>query len=353
MKKYKHLIACSLLFWCANSQAALVSIDPAVLGEAIASNVQNMMNWAKEEGLKKLQMKMQSQLTGSEIDAENAAATNIITRNGKAMEDVQNLDVKEQAEPDKDAAATLAVQKNTQETRCDTVNTISKKTNKHTKKHADFTSNGPEQTVKRRTAIDDFITTCEGLQEPGEDMSNSPCLKGSLLTGGSTIDTYDEKQQVAVDQYIELVAGVTPTVKSSSEYKNASKSIKNSVLIKEMRPEAFRSLVHTSLQEVAAMRGSPKNQNAAGRPSPLHNLTKFSDDRFGNKEWLKMVQAVHKNKASDDGKNVFPSEIMRKIAVMDAFLVHMSVLQFKQQLRMEALMAAQLALEINPLGSNL
>ena len=66
-----------------------------------------------------------------------------------------------------------------------------------------------------------------------------------------------------------------------------------------------------------------------------------------------MVQAVHKNKASDDGKNVFPSEIMRKIAVMDAFLVHMSVLQFKQQLRMEALMAAQLALEINPLGSNL
>lgn len=345
----KKLIAVSLVLSMSlghndNSEAIVPMADVANLAENIAGNIQDMQTWAKEKALMMMEMDMEAMMEEMSVDNTNNAMSNMIIRTGAATEEVQNLEVAEMTEPDKDACNTIAVQASLNDALCIAADKVRDKTEETLEKNADFTAIPSEQIQKQKEIASEFVEKCLELQDKTVDeenpMATSMCLRASILTGGSTIDTYDAQQSEAVSQYIQLITGPIPSTKKTGTLEKDSNS-RNMTLIGEMRKEAFRSMVSTSLHEIASLRTSPGGVEM----SPLHNMTRFNKDRFGKIDWMATIQNVNPDKKND----VLPSEIMRKMAVMDSFMVHLSLMQYKQQLRIEALQAASLSLASNPL----
>jgi hypothetical protein len=79
----------------------------------------------------------------------------------------------------------------------------------------------------------------------------------------------------------------------------------------------------------------------------------FAADRWGGGEQaidsILTMQNANAEKTSDVTKRTNDTQVIRKIAIMEAFQTYLAVEQYQQQLRMEALQAALLSIEVNPL----
>lgn len=338
------LTICLGLSQTPKSEALIPTTDVAGLAESIAANIQALHQWAEQKSMMMMEMDMMAMMEELSVDNENNAISNVIVRTGAAMQEIQNLEVIEQSIPDKDSCRTIAVQVSLGDALCVVADKIAEKTDERLEKNSGFNKPSSKQIKERNQIAKDFVEQClelqEGIRDPETPIKKSMCLKASILTGGSTIDTYDPNQEKAVNKFIELIAGPIPTIKETGTLSNSGAS-QNKKLIQEMRKEAFRALVDTSLSEVAGMRTSPNGTEL----SPLHHLSEFDKTRFGSVDWMATLQNVNPDKKN----SVYPSEIMRKMAVMDSFMVHMTVLQYKQQLRIEAIQAGHLALDVEPL----
>jgi hypothetical protein len=352
--KLKTMIAIAItsagISYSSNSSAIISFTDYAALVENSAGNIQDMYNWAQEKALTMMEMELTSTLEGLSIDNMNNAIANVISRTGAATQEVQNLEVLEKSAPDKDACATITLQILGKDAECATAEKSSQAIKKAQAKHANYSSGGSAYKDETKKLVEKVVQDCEVLQDPSLEMNDenllasSMCADSGLLTGVTLDgDTLNPDQEKAAALYIDLVTGVEPTFKKSSLLQDDSASY-NKMLVSEMRRESFRSIVITSLNEIKAMRTSPGIDSEAD-PSPMQLLQEFDDDRFGDADWMAELQNV---KASSKN-SIYPSEINRKIAVMDAFSVHLDLLQYKQSLRMEALINGLLALEVDPL----
>lgn len=350
----KKLISTAMLsccmFYTPFASALLPTTDVGNLMEALAGNIQQSASWAQEKSMLMYKMDLSSMLEELSVDNTNNAISNLIIRTGAAKEEVQNLDVMEKSIPDRDAADTLTTQVLEKNADCASSIKTNEKVNKSLEKNCKFDVPEKAQIKDRKKIVSKFIADCESLVDDSitnkdeNKIDKSMCLKASILTGGTTYDTYTKDEEKAVNQYIKLIAGVAPALKNSHKYKD-SKNAHNDVLIKEMRREAVRSLVVSSLTEIANNRAMSSENSNNPLMSKLNALTDFVHKRYQNEHWLKTLENVdHGEKNS-----VMPSQTIRKLAVMDSFLAHMSVLQYKQQLRMEALQSAQLAITADPL----
>ncbi|MNR19130.1 hypothetical protein D3C85_1358980 [compost metagenome] len=161
-----------------------------------------------------------------------------------------------------------------------------------------------------------------------------------FIGSGAESDLLKPEQVKAANYFKELIIGPTPVFKSSSLLDKESESYKKQA-VQEARIEAFRNLAELSFSEVIAMKNTGEN---GSNPSQLFVLQEFSDQRYGDEKWIAQIMNV-------DGatkNSVQPPEVLRHIAVMDSFMIHLELIKYKQQLRMEALQAATLALMIEP-----
>lgn len=349
----------------ASNAIMLPSIDVAVLTETIAGNIQALRNWVEEKTMMRMGMDMESVNAAFGIDNENANAAKQIYSENEARADESRRTALINSKPTNNACKTLANQAMGAAVSCDAEQSLKKSTSASAGKRAGFSSTPTEVKEIEKAIIKETVDTCSLLQDeavaaeyrqlrsqsihgqgsaelkPADLLAMSKCLNPGLLVGtGLTESTFMPEDKVAAEHFKELIIGPVPTFKSSSLLDEKSDAYKKQA-VNEARIEAFRNLAELTYSEAIAMRdGGTDGTN----PSELFVLQNFSDERYGNKEWMSQIQ----NSDEPTKNEVQPPEVLRHIATMDAFMVHLDLIKYKQQLRMEALQAATLALMLDP-----
>lgn len=353
--KFKRtVIAASMVFaisgtYSAPSHAvASVVIDPGAIAEAINGNIQSIKQWAQEKAMSLAKMDFDALLAELNIDNMNNAIANVITRGGLATQDVQNLEVLKESAPDKDACSTLTLQILSDDISCQAADNVKTRISAMTSRNSNFSGNEADYKQNLEASNKNVVDVCKSLTSGDDNDSEDPlkntlCTRADLLIGSSTGDTKTPEETEATQKIIEILTGVSGTFKGSSLLEENSPT-KNAKLIQEIKMEAYRSAVSTSLLEVSAMRDSPTTNGSDPLPSPLALLSKFVEERFGSSEWVSTIGNIN----ADTKNTVYGPEINRKIATMEAFQLNMEMIKLKQQIRMEGLMALMLMYQIEP-----
>ena len=349
----KKVCACAVLLATISGRSnAFIITDIPNLIENIASNVTEIYNFAEEMSQTYLSMDLQSAMAGLGIDAANSLAVQQMTQEAQEAQDKSDAEFMERVMPDSDACDTDTLNKMEQENECMAADLASEQLEKAIKRNSNFSTNQADYRDSIAVIASDMIIECKNLQtgapvDPNNLLSTSLCLSGGIVSGVSVADTMTLNEEAASNSLIDMMAGPIPTYKSSRDVPDNSPR-KNDMILEEMRLEAYRSLATSSFSAITSARKPSFTSTGAIGPSYLETLSQFDNDRWGDSEWRAEISNI-----TTDGENpnsVMPSELMRKMAVMDAFQVHLGVLQYKQQMRQEALLAAMLAFQISPPG---
>lgn len=282
-----------------------------------------------------------SNITGQEELAnatQEAALTDAALRRQDTQE-IHNLGVAERAVPDRDvcrnlhhseqfrsAAATAAAQRRT---------TTVTQGNLH--RAAMFGDrNAADQARDNRTQIDQIVGWCAASE-------TGACVDPTVLTETAAVGgARAEERRVAANLQVQLLTGVQAVPKPRAvDVQSADSRV---LAVDVLRREAVRSLAAASLAAVAA----ETTPGPDGAPPPMAAYQAFVAERFGSpaaERWLLEVA----NAGDAGSEDVMPAEVLRKVAVLTGFSAHMDVEFYRQMLRIEALTAALVALEAEPL----
>ena len=188
------------------------------------------------------------------------------------------------------------------------------------------------------------------LDECSEDEVS--CVDAHGLLTGTGKGYLTEPEMTQAKRQIELL--VDPHPRTARPQNRISSLGDVAQAIRERRRLAILSMSASSLAEVAANYASV-SVGGGDYTSRLSSLRKFATYRFGssadNPEGVKF-QALIANAdtaAKKAGDDTMPAEVQRKQAAMDAFQTRLALMQYEQSLRVEALTATMLALQVNPL----
>jgi hypothetical protein len=370
IKTKKTLIAAALLSYFSyvptSSAIVLPSIDIAVLTETMAGNIQELKNWMEQKAMMKINMELESVYSAMGIDNDNARSAQEINAAQTAEQKKAELQALKESAPTNNACTTLGNQAMGAAVSCDAANMLKSSASASSAKRAGFSATPTdvkkiEDKINKKIVdecsqfVDDKVLSgykkilsdadvSKGGAEltPADLLALSKCMQPSEFMGGGgeNGDLLSPDQVKAANHFKELIIGPTPKFKSSSLLNKESESYKKQA-VEEARIEAFRNLAELSFSEIISMKNTGDNGN---NPSQMFVLQDFSDQRYGDEKWVAQIMNV-------DGatkNSVQPPEVLRHIAVMDSFMIHLELIKYKQQLRMEALQAATLALMIDP-----
>jgi hypothetical protein len=346
--KKKTLAICFASIIPFSSHALIPVTDFANLVENMVGNMDSLYNWSEEKAMKMLEMEADSLMQAMGLDNSNNGMANMIIRTGNAKQEIQNLEIQEQSEPDDDACKTVTNQVLLGQVSCQSVGSVIDDTSKSEEKHANFGRTYQETKVDSANITKKIIDDCSILQDGEFDAENplktSNCIKAGIFNGSVSGDSLSQFDQKAADVFVDLITGPVPEYKHSNKFENGSYA-QNEHRVKELRQEALRSLANTSLNEIKAIRLSSSESGTTAVPSPLDAMNKFNKDRFLDPSWVASVQNVN----PETKNKITPTMIQRKMLVINAFIAHVELEQYKQQLRQEALLAGLLSLEVEPL----
>jgi hypothetical protein len=339
------------------ANALLPTTDAANLAQAISSNIQRAFEWAKNEAMQTAQMDLMSSLSGMQVDNMNNGFANMIARFGKTQQDIQNTDQLEKSVPAQDACKTITVSNILNDALCasdsqvETMQAARKAVSDMSRgKVVGNTGKGPVvadvqvEQVKRAIAA---LKSCEGLVDSsGGSLCEKPSLAISPPGGQLNVNEY---KAVMIQNEIAANA-ITPVVALSTGYGVETGTYKQAKLADDRR-ENVRKLALASLDEVTMIRDGTLDEDGTRKPGELFAMQKFADDRFGSADWLCQITNSCANKTSTSGY-VAPDELEKRAAEMDAFMLHLSVQQYKQSLREEQLMANLVLLNVDPVKNN-
>ncbi|MEZ8292780.1 hypothetical protein AB6D11_02880 [Vibrio splendidus] len=323
--------------------------DAPNLIEKVIGNIQEATSWVEESGLMTMAMEMESYYSQAMMGMDSFLAQTGLQKGLKFDEDLHNLMVKEQAEPDDQIVENCAISEASKDTECIAGDNAVKRADQMMQTTANFGAT-PVQAIQKKMALHkNLLDTCRSLQYAENDpdldeLSTSLCLRPGLILGTESNATLTPQEAAATRAMVDLIAGPAPSSKASQSMSEGSPRYLQMVN-KEMRRQAVYMMAYSSLEHVASQRRSPAHGSSAAMPSPLSLLEKFDDKRLGDPAWLAKIGFA----TSDIEKADMPSEVMRKMAAMQAIALHLDVLMYKQNLRMEALSSTKLAIDVNPL----
>lgn len=339
----------SSMMFSTPSHAGLPTVDFANLAENIAGNIQSAAQWVSESQLMTAMMAADSYFQQT-IMSMNAFLTQFsMQKELELNEELHNLLVKEMFEPDKQAPRNCAIQMVSNAVECNKIDTTVAKIDVDSVENNNFNSSSVKVQQQQIEKAKELIDSCRNMQyadnlEGTDKLSTSFCLRAGILTGAESGEAWTAEEQKAADAIIDLITDPIPGVKESQSLPEGSFE-KDQAMVSEMRKLAIRSLAVSSLEHVASMRRSAGETSSMQAPSELALLQEFSNDRWGDPEWMVKVSG-----ATEDIKDAdSPTILQRKMVAMQAFLVHMEILKYKQQLRMEALQSASLMLDTEQL----
>ncbi|MEZ9709253.1 hypothetical protein AB4254_11290 [Vibrio breoganii] len=344
--KFKPLVIC-LSIASGTANATVPMTDISALVESINSNINRIEEYISDVGIS---------MIGVESDASNNQNTVSMQMNMKQIElkklmeqaeDLYNNNVEKEHEPMDESADSCAVSSTSAANDCYQADVKAEKIDIKTAELSNFKQTPVEQYEASHTARETFIDDCRSLTyaavpDDVDRMSASYCLRGGILLGAETGDTYTAEEQNASDLMIKAITGVGSEYKPSQSYTEGTFEHANA-LTAEVKESVLRSIVFSSLTEVDALRSSAHETPSAMAPSSLGLLQAYDDSRWGSESWK--IKTGGNTQNPDDSLNIH--QVQRAIAEMQAFQIHLELLKYKQSLRMEVLKAAQLQLEID------
>lgn len=317
--------------------------------ENILGNLQAAARWVEEKGLLSKEMDLQSILMGMKTDNDNNRSANEILRTTQVMTDVHNKQIQEQLASPPDACRTVDLAAKIADADCDREAEKKQARRKLRGKHGVASGGGGyspaqyQQVVK--TEAKQLVDAC-GLtvDKNGASMAGkaSECVKSEYLLG-SEIDGLNAKGKEIVNRQIDIVAGAIPS--RGTDPRRGDDAMANLNRINEARKEWMRAAVQESLTSIAELKLAP-----AGKPSLLQVMQQYADEKFGSYDAMDSLKAVtNTSPQKANGQETSVSQVVRMTGQVENFMVWMEVMKFKQQLRMETLSAAMLALEADKL----
>lgn len=334
-----------------NAVIAVPSIDIANLAENIAGNIQSAYQWAQEKVISMAQMDLSQLLSQNEMDSMNNAMANVIVRVNKAMEDIHNQKVVEMAVPDRDICKTMAIKLVMDDIYCALDDSrATSNANKAAAAKAATAASGSASEFQKYTEdqINKMHTSCTALGSGGgKTMADTPCGRVENVTQGAVLGASAAeraKTRKASELAIQNMTGQNePRIRTNPNLPDSVAT--RASVAKDLRFENYKALAINSLEETNRM-----IQAAEGKedlPTPMEAMQAFDMDRFGSETWMEEVSNTGANKLSNP---VSQTELMRKMLAMDAFNIHLNLLQYEHQLRMEKMAAAQLDIKLDPVS---
>ncbi|MCP1674249.1 hypothetical protein J2T57_001351 [Natronocella acetinitrilica] len=326
----------------APAKAQFMNIDYANLAENIVGNMQSMNFWAQEKMVLMESMSLNTALSDLTIQNQNNATANTIIRINQRATDLHNTRAITRSIPAYDVCDNVSIVVSMEDAVCAAVERKDDDQQRIVEKHTNFSQSAGEFERSRREAAAELVGACDEL---GFDR----CADASMLLGGSgdglNISDRDGSAEATFRQ-IDIITGGLPERKTSPSL--GAGVAANEQRINDLRREALRSLVTTSLSEIRAARLSIDDM-----PSEFQNMWEFSAQRWGTEEaedFLKRIANAHPDKAELGNRaRTYPEEVIRLTASMQAFQTFMAVESYRQSLRLEALNAGMLSLMIQPL----
>lgn len=324
-----------------SSIAQFVVNDPSNLAEAVAGNAQALKQWAEEKGLIQMSMDQAGLNTSLEIESLNNGFANLIVRQGATAQEIQNLEVLQDAMPSQDACNAVTTSVNLDNILCDLEAVAEQEVGEHLERMntLEMTEEGE---IDRHAAlvVESLMAECRDLTDEGA--GTSACFDTQSLLGGS-LPAMTEEQARATNAQIAIMVDPIP---SRMVNPRQDPELNQRERLVAMRELSLKSMATNSLMKVRSERLSVN-----GQPSRLQLLNSFADEYFGSAagaDFLAVMTNTHAGKTTDISKQSTPTQVMRSMAVMDAFLVYMEVIKYEQQLRMEALQAGILSATLEP-----
>ena len=294
-----------------------------------------------------LERRLQADLAANEADVMNNGFRNMIGREAEMKYYENRKEVEERAAADDDAC------------RNDTISTALGKTDAETltvsaqgaravfvernNKMFDKTPAEQRQHAGRMTRA--IVEKCE---EEGD------CLDTQLLLTGGASGILRDKHIDAAQRQIALLVSPVPQDVLSSEL--GGTALTNQQRADDLRRVAMLSLANESLNQVmlnylaaestGQSRISLMRAFVHARFGSPHDPDGGADPETHSRKWLaKVANADAETKAEDP---TMPSEVIRKMATIDAFRARLALLQYEQSLRVESLQAAILSATVDP-----
>jgi hypothetical protein len=343
------VLSSSVIFTAPSNATGIPMVDIANLAENIAGNIQAAYQWAEEKMIALSQMDLQSMLSKFEIDSMNNAMSNVIVRVNKALEDTYNQKIVEMAKPDRDACKNLAVRLTLDDIMCAMTE---EKAAAATARMAAIKANSKASSTPaaHQTYVAEQINSmknnCMAMAiGGGTNILETECARIENVTQGPSLNSSSEDAIKAKKASVEAIKAMTnqqvPRMTTNPDLPDTI--VANSQRTNDLRFNGYKGLAIDSFNSVNAMIQVAEGMESA--PTPINTLKKFDDEHWGSTEWMQEISNTSATKLSDP---VSETELLRKMTTMSAFSVHMDMLQYEHQLRMERLAAAQLDLKIDP-----
>lgn len=232
-----------------------------------------------------------------------------------------------------------------------------------TRKAVTYTSISNQEEMRQMDAKEtvDFCKTVLKAPPPsGDDLSTpsalaaySWCSDPSLLIQDS-VSAYSVNEAKAAKEQVKIITEPLLRKRSLSSLETNTPQGRMS-LLKEFRKDLLIGMAQRVLNDAVDFKTPidytpSSDESAPGYFSNMQQLERFVLSKYLDKDWIHKVSNTHPDKSGPDGKDYSytPQQVQREIAVIDGFLAHMAVLQYKSMLKQEMLQAAILSAEVNP-----
>lgn len=385
--KYKTIaLAVTAVFYSSLATATYPTIDGANLSQNIKQNIEQITSRIMEEAREKIKREIQKKLTIKENESAAASDMTKIKAEQDLATSIRNDELAKQLAGIPDACEDAGLRaysrkaaemvenkiKNTLGLGDDTclVGEHDPKSKAITERKSGFT-NPVEQEKLVQADAQATIDACKLLLREGAEVTdpklldnprllaeNSLCHASSLVSQ-SVLPTYDNKAQyLAAVQQVKLMT--EPLIrKKPLESLDAVSPTGKKRLLREFRKDLLIGLAQRTLYDYIEWRKPEEFTEEMGGdlnatntlPSPMMELELFNSKRYNHKdgEWIKIVSNTHPEKDGPNGKkySMTPYQLQREALMIDGFLAHIAVLQYKSMLKQEVLQAAILSTHVN------
>jgi hypothetical protein len=199
----------------------------------------------------------------------------------------------------------------------------------------------------------DGSNTSSNIASPSTMAERSWCNDPMLLVQQS-ISGYTADQYEAARQQVQIITEPVLRKRPLSSLESVSTAGKMS-LLKEFRKDLLIGMAQRVLNDSVNMKkpigfaANIENSDENSYFSELQRLEAFVAERQLSTDWYNRISNTDPRKFDEDGKQYSynPEQVAREAAVIDGFLAHMAVLQYKSMLTQEALQAAILSVQVS------
>jgi len=306
---------------------AVACFDFANLQQNIAGYLQEQTNFLTQMKIYRSQMKLNTLIASKKQKNDDKNTAGIIKAMSEVEVQVANRLIATKYDPLDNACDVAEENKDTSQTE----EAVGKKINQTSSqqiKDGTKPRSSYQQQLKNQLLIEKLAINSDLL------MSSSRFLG----IGGTFTDKEIDQSQDFIDYITRSYRDEAPPNKVSKESSSLSKVQRVEAVTKQLRKQIVRDAFNAiRISNLPLVRDA--NDQGISRMQAIDNFIKA---RFGSEDainFIALATNTHPDKASDSNFNTSETEVIRMIAVMDAFSLYLNGLQYQENIRQTQLSA--------------